>query len=95
MLAAYMLSQHHSPSEIQTCYGVVMHTRQEETARSFCPALPAKVPFQNQRAAALLGLVVTTTYKPRAFGRRRPSRLHVCTHFCLLVPFLPDLAEWK
>jgi len=32
MLAAYVVSQHRSPSEIQTSNGAVTHTRQEETA---------------------------------------------------------------
>lgn len=55
MLAAYIPGHHHSPSEIQTCDGVVAHTRRDETFLTlFCPVLPAKVPFQSQTAVALL-----------------------------------------
>lgn len=69
--------------------------RKRQLLPLFCPILPAKVPFQNQTAAALFCLIVTTSYESRAFGRGRPSHFPVCTHFCLLVPFLSGWTEWK
>lgn len=92
MLAAYTLSLHRTPGEIQTCYGVVMHTRREETSLSFCPLLPAKV---SSKTRELLSLNVTTRWECRAFGKGKPNHFHGWARVCLLAPFLPDRAEWK